>query len=143
MSRIIDPTERLSETFRASPIDAGPDGMTAPVPVTPPSEHALVPICQLGPCVRYHEIRTRFDAQEPEDGSGGPIYTHPTRTCYPAAGIEIDITEHPVRDCNLWEPRIDVLEARLRHRQTWTASEHGAKEWAEYEASWPRSKPNE
>ena len=141
MSRAINPTDRFSETFKAAPVGGGVDVVPV-LPVTPASDHALIPICQLGPCVRYHEIRTKFEAAEPEDGTPGTVYTHPTRTCYPAPGIEIDVTEHPVRNCNLWEPRIDVAESRLRYREAWLQSEGATKEWAEYVESWPKRMPD-
>lgn len=133
-----DPSERVAAGFVPSAIQVGPDGAPAPIPVAPLPERELVTLCQLGPCVRYHELRTKLDAQDPQDGSERHVYVSTTRTCYPSPGIEMDLSETPVRDCNLWEPRIDVAETRLRHRQAYQRTKEGAEQWAEYEASWAK-----
>lgn len=138
MPKEIDPTARLSDDFVPTAIPVGPDGTPAAVPVRPVSKLATIPLCSLGPCVHYHEMVTKMDAQDPTDGSPGEVFVHRTRTCYPNAGIEVDISVHPVYQCNLWEPDVDRARRVEAIRQVYEASTAGAIETDAFNASWPQ-----
>jgi len=137
MSKTIDPTARLTDGFQPSQIPAGPDGIPSPIPVRRSSSLEVINLCSLGPCSHYHELATKVDSQDPLDGSPGGVYVNITRTCYPAPGIEIDVSEHQVRRCSIWEPRFDQRETLERIRNAYLATDDGAEEWAAFEASWP------
>lgn len=134
----IDPTLRDMGVGPTPPTQVGPDGapIFTPAPMTPiPREP--VSLCMLGPCVRYHELAAKIDAQEPQDGSAAPAYAMAIRTCYPTPGIEIDLST-PVKHCNLWEPRLDVVETRARYREAYSKSQQGRIELKQFEESWPQ-----
>lgn len=135
MPKDIDPTERLIEGFAPASLAIGPDGTVAPIAVKPESRLATIPICQLGPCSHYHEIVTRMDAQEPEDGTPGEVFVKRTRTCYPASGIEMDITANPPCKCSLWMPRTDFAATTERIRAEYKTNH--AAEFEEFRRSWP------
>ncbi len=101
-----DPTSRLVDGFVPAQIaPGGPEGPVLPGPASlAPLRVEPVSLCTLGPCRRYHELHTRLDAEEPIDGSDGGVRVAITRTCYPHAGIEIDLNGSPVKECNLWDP---------------------------------------
>jgi hypothetical protein len=89
----------------------GPDGM---IPAPPPSKLPVIEpprLCEAGPCRHYHRVESLLDAQGPMDGSGDPAHTQVTRACYPAVGIELELSETPVLRCSRWEP--DNEQARL------------------------------
>ena len=138
MPKELDPTARIADGFTPSAISVGPDGIPAAVPVRPPSKLALIPLCTLGPCVRYHELVTKMDAQDPQDGSEGEVFTNRTRTCYPSPGIEMDISVNPVHQCNLWEPDINRARVVEAIRAQYEASTEGAIEMDRFHASWPQ-----
>jgi hypothetical protein len=101
-----DPTSRLADEFEPSPLPPiAPDGGLAlePVPIKP-LRRVQISLCALGPCANYHEVLTKIDAQDPLDGSPGKIHLMPVRTCYPHPGIEMDLKDMPVRECNRWNP---------------------------------------
>ncbi len=114
--------------------------MTNPLPtvadqVTPVEPEATeISLCELGPCVHFHLLRTKLDAQTPQDGSHQKTYTNITRTCYPHSGIEMDVSDHPVRECSLWDPRPDVEETRVARRRSFECEE--PEKWAAFKASW-------
>lgn len=137
MPKEIDPTARLSDGFTPAAVKMSPDGSVAPMPVQKETRLATINLCQLGPCIRYHELVTKIDAGEPQDGSMPEVYVNKTRTCYPSAGIEIDITANPVRHCSLWEPNIHASMALDQIRDQYMDSAGGRDEFDAFEASWP------
>ena len=138
MAKEIAPTDRLIDSFTPSEVPVGPDGTPSPMPAQAESKLAPIPMCALGPCIHYHEVITKFDAQEPLDGTRGSIHVQTTRTCYPSPGIEMDVTEHPVYRCNLWEPRSGLVQLRLRNlRKEYEGSDRAHAEFRDYLESWP------
>lgn len=92
----------------------------APAPSSPPS------LCEQGPCARYHEIKTPFDAMKPEDGDPQREYLQTIRTCYPNPGVEIPLNGSPVFACNLWMPEdASDMAADLALRAAFLATEAG------------------
>lgn len=134
----IDPTDRLVSGFGGSPSppvapDGGPHLEPAPLglPVIAP-----IPRCELGPCRNFHRMTTKVDAQDPLDGER-ILHTVITRTCYPAPGIEFDVSEAPVRECSRWEPVTQgERNALLERRRGWTSIGAFRAELAAFEASW-------
>lgn len=81
--------------------DGGPELSPAPVslPVIQPMS-----LCDLGPCRNLHVLTQKMEVQAPMDGSPEPLHTVTIRTCYPAPGIEYDLTSQPVKECSKWDP---------------------------------------
>ena len=82
-----------------------PDGglELAPAPVSLPVIQPIS-LCTLGPCRNLHVLTQRIDAQQPLDGSPAPTRVVTSHTCYPAPGIEYDLTSEPVKECSRWSP---------------------------------------
>lgn len=122
--------DRMAEGFTPTSMPPlGPDG----APVFTPASLEPLPLvadslCQLGPCRYYHELVTSFDAQEPlGEETGAPRYRNTVRTCYPAVGIEADLGEGVIYDCNFWDPVADgFVEARALRRSAARARQDAA-----------------
>jgi hypothetical protein len=87
----------------------GPDGM---VPAGAPAKLPVVQppnLCEAGPCRNYHRVASVLDAED--GGMPGQTFRQVTRACYPAVGIELELSETPVLQCSRWEP--DNEQARL------------------------------
>lgn len=127
-----DPLDSMFNSFTPASIAEALEGG---LPVASEERPPPISLCEMGPCAHYHVIRTKVDAQEPQDGSAAPIFTIPTRTCYPASGIECDLTDTPVKECNLWLPNADLVQVRIRERERFKTA--NAEQYAAFEASWP------
>lgn len=101
---------RLSESFVASQMPpVAPDGglLLEPASVDPLPE-AEESLCAIGPCRNYHELVLSLDAQEPlGEETGERRHRNTVRTCYPSPGIEADLGEETVYQCNRWDPHDD------------------------------------
>lgn len=150
----IDPPRRrrdLAATYAAvelAPLALAPDGGPMPsatLPLAIPPATPEVFVCLRGPCRFYWQIATVIDhgnlgvfgADGLRDPVTGATYAEPRqlhRTCLAAPGIETDLTEATVVECDRWEPRdpIDVREVELRRRRyyesiTTTTTTNGRK----------------
>lgn len=134
MQQIV-PTQRLVEGFSPSPLPPLVDGapQLEPAP-TDPLPLAPISLCELGPCINFHRMVTRIDAQGPLDG-GEVNHTMVTRTCYPAPGVEADLSGHPVRDCNRYLPTSPV-SAKSKANEIAQFNQREPKLRAAFEESW-------
>jgi hypothetical protein len=64
-----------------------------------------------------------LETQDPLDGSKLAPSTQITRACYPAPGIEVEISEHPIMQCSHWDPR--PRPWRDQAKQQWLKSPAG------------------
>lgn len=142
--RSIDPNERVSGGFQPSPLPpVAPDGGLALEPApTEPLEVAPIALCSIGPCARHHELVTKINAQEALDGSAGRVHLQVIRTCYPAPGIEVDLSETPVRQCSLWKPPLTTGDTPRDARELETARRYHrvCDEYKAFIASWQGAK---
>jgi hypothetical protein len=111
--------DRLSEQFVASQMPpVAPDGGLLLEPAAlDPLPAAEGSLCSIGPCRNFHELVLSIDAQEPlGEETGVRAHRNTVRTCYPSPGIEADLGEETVYECNRWDPQsdYDVDERRLR-----------------------------
>jgi hypothetical protein len=114
--------ERLTTQFTPSQMPPlAPDGglLLEPAAIDPLSagEESL---CAVGPCRHFHELVLSIDAQEPlGEETGERRHRNTVRTCYPSPGIEADLGEETVYECNRWDPEsdYDVDERRLRRER--------------------------
>lgn len=131
-----DPTSRLAAEFVPSPVPAiGPDGAPSlePAPLEP-LQVLPISLCTLGPCKNFHSLLSKIDATEPIDGSSGGIHLQPMRACYPAPGVEIELTA-PIRECNRWAPLSSgELAERLERDTRWQRL--NLEETVAYSKSW-------
>lgn len=114
----LNATERLAEGWEPAAPTFGLDGLPGfemkrllPVIEHPPSPT----LCSYGPCENFHEMEVQLDAATPMDGTGGEIRGVTVRTCYPAPGIEWDVTM-PVWKCNRFAPEHANTYAALKAR---------------------------
>lgn len=112
---------RLSESFVASQMPpVAPDGglLLEPASVDPLPE-AEESLCAIGPCRNYHELVLSLDAQEPlGEETGERRHRNTVRTCYPSPGIEADLGEETVYQCNRWDPHDDSFVSARELRRT-------------------------
>lgn len=138
-----DPTSRLAAEFVPSPVPAiGPDGAPSlePAPIEP-LRVLPISLCTMGPCRNFHSLLSKIDATEPIDGSSGGVHLQPMRACYPAPGVEIELTA-PIKECNRWSPMSSGELAELgEHRERWQRFNVG--ETNDYHESWNQSKASE
>lgn len=121
---------KLAEGFEGAPLHISPDGGIAMSPeareLPPPPR-----ICEQGPCRNYHRFTHQLDAEQPIGGdveqgelhgkvTGDPgpklFYKKTHHYCYPTAGIELELGEMPMLECNRWDP-IQYEDAALRERR--------------------------
>lgn len=102
-----DLNDRMGAGWAPSQLAAGPGN----VPQWP--KNALLPVisgepaprlCLVGPCNHYHRMRLIMNVQTPIDGSVGSVAKETIETCYPAKGVEMDLTGVQVAECNRWDP---------------------------------------
>lgn len=95
--------------FEPSPLPPmAPDGG----PIIPPVRSLpVIPegqgLCSSGPggvCAHYHRMVIALDAQRPIDGSDPVPVEKVVHTCYPHPGIETDLGEQHVFECNRYTP---------------------------------------
>lgn len=113
-----DPKSKFQDGFEPGPLQIGPDGG---IQVSPQAKAIPPPpsLCEAGPCRNYHRFVTQLDAERPIGGAieqgehhgrvtgdPGPAPFHMVahRYCYPTVGIETELDDLPVLDCNRWEP---------------------------------------
>lgn len=116
--------------------DGGPELSPAPVslPVIQPMS-----LCELGPCRNLHVLTQKIDAQRALDGSEGALHVATVRTCYPAIGIEYDLTSEPVKECSRWFPETTdshVDRSRARDEATIDRWGHVRDEYKAFKKSW-------
>lgn len=113
-----DIRDKFQDGFEPGPLQVGPDGGIGMAPaartIPPPPR-----LCEAGPCRNYHRFVTQLDAERAIGGAveqgeqhgrvtgdAGPdpfhVVTH--HYCYPTVGIETDLMDLPVLECNRWEP---------------------------------------
>jgi len=110
----IDPSDRLSDGWEPAPLPARtPDDPMPSSPKMPAPSVAPPTLCELGPCAHYHKAVLRFDAATPMDGSASVTHTQNLRSCYPTAGISIELEDSPVFECSRWAPIDNVFKIRL------------------------------
>lgn len=123
-SKFKDPLDDILSADLA-PLPVGPGGDFIPgignyeqeplPPATP--EHF---VCLRGPCKHYMELRQNF----PVGNSAGTLERLPvqiSRSCLRLVGVEIELTDTTVRDCNQWDPTDDVLvQLRRTNREKFT-----------------------
>lgn len=110
-----------------------PKGMPEMKPVataTPPRPR----LCAAGPCAHYHRFQIQLAAADPgqiavaapvpattpsvrQEGEG-QFYTPPRvfhiqehHYCYPTTGVEMELGDLPVLECNRWSPQSDLPQA--------------------------------
>lgn len=120
---------RLSESFVASQMPpVAPDGglLLEPAPLDGLVEEEES-LCAVGPCRHFHELVLSLDAQEPLGQETG-VRTHrnTVRTCYPSPGIEADLGEETVYQCNRWDPHDDSFVLARDVRRNAARERHGA-----------------
>ena len=71
-------------------------------------------ICEQGPCIHYHRLETQMDVAAPQDGTAAGLFTQVHHACYPDTGIEIELGDTPVLECNRWEPMTPALKTKLK-----------------------------
>lgn len=147
--RPIDIHNDLADEIEPGPIAVGPDGslgITQNARATPPPPR----ICEAGPCRHYHRFVTQLDAERPMAGGiehGGeqhgrligdagpaPFYVRVHHFCYPTAGIECDLRDLPVLECNRWSPQVGY-SVDEQDRQKFIATEAGQRHQREM-AAW-------
>lgn len=126
--KTIDVQDELQDDFEVGALPPiGPDGapeipalrkMTAPPPR----------LCEAGPCRNYHRLAIQMDVTRPIAGAlepGGklvgeappqPFFVQVHHYCYPSPGIETQLGDLPVMECNRWEPR-SGMEAEQDHER--------------------------
>lgn len=144
--RTVHPHDSLQDGFEPGPLQVGPDGIAlsdnARIIPPPPS------LCEAGPCRNYHRFVTQLDANRPLaasvaqgerhgalEGDGGPqpFHTKVHRWCYPTSGVELELNDMPVLECNRWTaPSADSSEIVLLRGQ-----------YAEQMAQWRRERDAE
>lgn len=104
------PQQDMIEDFEAGPM---------PMPGVPSNVRptALAPqpprLCALGPCRHYHRVRFQMDAQEPLHGSGAPLRLKTLHSCYAQVGVDTDMTDTHVFECNRYDPVDPISDAEL------------------------------
>lgn len=125
----IDPSDRLSEGWEPAPLPARTPN--DPMPSSPRLPVLSLPaptLCEQGPCAHYHKAVLRFDAATPMDGSQDVTHVQNLRSCYPTAGISIELEDSPVFECSRWSPLDLAFKARLeRLRSDFMESAEGAQ----------------
>lgn len=123
--------DRLSTQFTASQMPpVAPDGglllEPAPLNALPEAEESL---CSVGPCRYFHELTLSLDAQEPLGQETG-VRTHrnTVRTCYPSPGIEADLGEETVYQCNRWDPHDESFVSARDLRRTKASARYEAEQ---------------
>lgn len=100
-----DVADRIGENWSQSPVPNALPG-SPEVPRVTIADVVMAPIpptiCRLGPCRNYHEARVLL----PAHGVDGKSIL--VRTCYPHPGIEMDLQDTPVLECNRYWPEIGV-----------------------------------
>lgn len=139
----IDPSDRLSDGWEPAPLPARtPNDPLPPSPSLPAPSVAPPTLCELGPCAHYHKAVLRFDAATPMDGSASVTHTQNLRSCYPTAGISIELEDSPVFECSRWAPIDLAFKTRLEQlRQAALQSADGEqyqRELAEWRADQQR-----
>jgi hypothetical protein len=113
------------------PLQIGPDGGIAGPIGVPPAVEAATPehfICLRGPCRHYWAFETFMasgnpkETWDPETGlkdlDGNPIRPprQVSRSCTAQPGIEIELTDDCVYECNRWSP-ISPRELKRENRR--------------------------
>lgn len=103
----------------------GPIGLPPPVPAATPEQF----ICLRGPCRHYWQISTYIASGNPKEtwGEGGLVDLETgeplreprqiSRSCRAQPGIEIELTEDCVYECNLWDPQTPRELVKIRKRR--------------------------
>lgn len=100
---------------------AGPVGLPRPLPQARPEDF----VCLRGPCRHYVEIGSLADVEDRVDiADYRPMQIN--RMCRVIPGIQIDLTDDAVLDCNRWDPEDDDL-ALMARRVAFLKSPLGGK----------------
>lgn len=117
----------------------GPVGMAPSVPAATP-EHFM---CLRGPCRHYWQLETFFASGNPketwdaedglknEDGTPVRMPRQISRSCLAQPGMETELTDDNVYDCNRWDPmtpRELRQQAKRRSKYLKLHPEHRPKE---------------
>lgn len=128
--RTIDPMDAILDAdFGPLPIgptgDFRPMGDITPEPLPPATPDNFV--CLRGPCRHYLQITQNF----PIGNAAGTLERLPVqvvRSCMRISGMEVDLTDATIRDCNQWHPEDESLvQLRNTKREEWKTQNN--KEW--------------
>lgn len=120
----IEILNKLMESKSSMP-PVAPDGGFAPALL---GEAESIPeatevnfVCLRGPCRHYMQYMTWFPA-----GNTEGTFSQITRYCCKLPTKHIDLTEELVRDCNQWDPYVELERQQLEdHRQAYLAKKKG------------------